>query len=67
VSVPPANVERSPQSDFVAEALKRYPLVDLRGEIPFEAGQQILIHTDFYHRDSRVFGDVADKFFAGLC
>jgi cytochrome P450 len=34
----------------------------LRGEIPIEAGQQILFHTGFYHRDPRVFGEVADKF-----
>ncbi|MGH9960876.1 MAG: cytochrome P450 [Pyrinomonadaceae bacterium] len=34
----------------------------LRGEIPIEAGQQILMHTSFYHRDSRAFGEVANQF-----
>ena len=34
----------------------------LLGEIRIEAEQQILLHTGFYHRDSRVFGEVADKF-----
>lgn len=34
----------------------------LRGEIPIEAEQQVLFHTGFYHRDPRVFGEVADKF-----
>lgn len=37
----------------------------LRGEIPIEAGQQILIHTGFYHRDPRVFGEVANQFSPG--
>lgn len=34
----------------------------LRGEITIEAGQQILIHTGSYHRDSRVFGEITDQF-----
>jgi cytochrome P450 len=34
----------------------------LLGEIPIKAEQQILMHAGFYHRDSRVFGEVADKF-----
>lgn len=37
----------------------------LRGEIPIEAGQQIAIHTGFYHRDPGVFGEVADRFSPG--
>jgi hypothetical protein len=34
----------------------------LRGEIAIEPEQQILMHAGFYHRDARVFGDLADKF-----
>ena len=34
----------------------------LRTDIPIEAGQQILIHAGAYHRDPRVFGNLADKF-----
>ena len=34
----------------------------LRGEIPIEAEQQILIHAGFYHRDARYFGAYADTF-----
>lgn len=34
----------------------------LRDEIPIEAGEQILIHAGFYHRDARIFGELADKF-----
>ena len=34
----------------------------LRDEMPIEAGQQILIHTGFYHRDPRTFGERADRF-----
>lgn len=34
----------------------------LRDEIPIEAGDQILIHAGFYHRDPRIFGGLADKF-----
>lgn len=34
----------------------------LRDAIPIEAEQQILIHTGFYHRDDRFFGDRADRF-----
>jgi len=34
----------------------------LRDEIPIEAGEQILIHAGFYHRDPRIFGGLADTF-----
>lgn len=34
----------------------------LQTGIPIEAEQQILIHAGFYHRDPRVFGDLADTF-----
>jgi len=34
----------------------------LPGETTIEAGQQILMHTGFYHRDARVFGEIANKF-----
>lgn len=34
----------------------------LPGGIRVEAGQQILIHAGFYHRDARVFGAMADRF-----
>ena len=34
----------------------------LTNEIPIEADQQILIHAGAYHRDPRVFGDLADTF-----
>jgi cytochrome P450 len=34
----------------------------LRGEIAIDAGQQILIHAGFFHRDPSVFGEAADKF-----
>lgn len=34
----------------------------LPGEITIRAEEQILMHTGFYHRDSRVFGEVADRF-----
>jgi cytochrome P450 len=37
----------------------------LRGEIAIESGQQILIHTGFYHRDPRVFGEKAHRFSPG--
>jgi cytochrome P450 len=38
----------------------------LRDEIAIEAGEQILIHTGFYHRDRAVFGTAADAFSPGL-
>jgi cytochrome P450 len=34
----------------------------LPGGIRIQREQQILIHTGFYHRDPRVFGELADKF-----
>jgi cytochrome P450 len=34
----------------------------LRGEIAIRAEQQILMHTGFYHRDPRFFGELADRF-----
>jgi cytochrome P450 len=34
----------------------------LGGAIPIEAEQQLLIHAGAYHRDPRIFGDVADTF-----
>jgi cytochrome P450 len=34
----------------------------LRDAIPVKAEQQLLIHAGVYHRDSEVFGDVADRF-----
>jgi choline dehydrogenase-like flavoprotein/cytochrome P450 len=34
----------------------------LRDEIPLAEEEQILIHAGFYHRDARVFGDLADRF-----
>ena len=34
----------------------------LRDAIPIEAGQQILMHAGFYHRDDRVFGACANRF-----
>jgi cytochrome P450 len=34
----------------------------LRDEIAVDAEQQILIHTGFYHRDPRIFGEHADTF-----
>ncbi|MEO8752811.1 MAG: cytochrome P450, partial [Casimicrobiaceae bacterium] len=34
----------------------------LRDDIPIEADEQILIHAGAYHRDPRVFGDLADVF-----
>ena len=47
---------------LLRRAVKPFSLL---GEIPMEAEQQILMHTGFYHRDSRVFGEVADKFSPG--
>lgn len=32
------------------------------GDTPIRAGQQILMHAGFYHRDTRVFGAGADRF-----
>jgi cytochrome P450 len=57
----------------IAEQLRLWtpvPLLMRRAEqtfllqtgIPIEAEDQILIHAGFYHRDPRVFGDVADTF-----
>ena len=37
----------------------------LRGQIPIESGQQILIHTGSYHRDPRVYGEIAHLFAPG--
>ena len=34
----------------------------LRAGIPIEAEQQILIPAGIYHRDPRIFGDLADTF-----
>jgi len=34
----------------------------LRGEIPIEAEQQILIHASLYHRDREIFQARADRF-----
>jgi len=52
----------TPVPILLRRAAKRFSLL---GEIPIEAEQQILMHTGFYHRDSRVFGEVADKFSPG--
>ena len=35
---------------------------DLRDEIRIRAGQQILMHAGYYHRDPDVFGEHADRF-----
>jgi cytochrome P450 len=37
----------------------------LRDEIPLEAGQQILMHPGYYHRDPDVFGERAHRFSPG--
>lgn len=37
----------------------------LRGGIPIEAEQQILVHAAYHHRDPRVFGVAADRFLPG--
>jgi cytochrome P450 len=34
----------------------------LRGEIPIQEEEQILMHAGFHHRDNRYFGETADKF-----
>jgi choline dehydrogenase-like flavoprotein len=34
----------------------------LRDQIAIEPEQQILMHAGFYHRDPKIFGEVADKF-----
>jgi len=34
----------------------------LRDQIALEAGQQILLHAGFYHRDPKIFGEAADRF-----
>lgn len=34
----------------------------LPGGLTIEAGQQLLIHAGFYHRDAEVFGEIADRF-----
>jgi cytochrome P450 len=49
----------TPVPILLRRALKSFSLPD---EVPIEAGQQILMHTGFYHRDSRVFGETAHQF-----
>jgi choline dehydrogenase-like flavoprotein/cytochrome P450 len=44
---------------LLRRALRDFPL---RGEIPIAAEQQILMHAGFYHRDARIFGARADRF-----
>ncbi len=49
----------TPVPILLRRAVRPFPL---RGEIPIEAEQQILIHAGFYHRDARVFGERANRF-----
>jgi len=51
----------TPVPILLRRAVKRFSLL---GET-IQEEEQILIHTGFYHRDSRVFGEVADKFSPG--
>jgi cytochrome P450 len=49
----------TPVPILLRRAVKSFSLAD---EITIDAGQQILMHTGFYHRDSRVFGETANEF-----
>jgi cytochrome P450 len=49
----------TPVPILLRRAVKSFSLAD---GITLEAGQQILMHTGFYHRDSRVFGETANEF-----
>jgi cytochrome P450 len=49
----------TPVPILLRRAEKRFAL---RGEIPIEAEQQVMLHTGFYHRDPDVFGAKANRF-----
>ena len=44
---------------LLRRAVRSFSLLD---QIPIEAGQQVLMHAGFYHRDDRIFGECADRF-----
>jgi cytochrome P450 len=52
----------TPVPILLRRAVKSFSLPD---EITIEAGQQILMHTGFYHRAPRVFGVTANEFSPG--